>query len=226
MLCETNAAPIEAALARFQAGEEQAFHELVEIAYAWLGQRLIALLRSYPAVRLPSDEILHDRVLGRLRTALLTQAPQTCAEVTRLAGTSIRWSLRDIVRAQRQRPDGVPVPAEIDEEGDSVADLIDQGERTRFHQAAAELAEPLRRVFCLRYYAGFSEEEVADELGVSERSIRNYWRLAIDALSMTLTGQPFAGELPRLRRQGPAEGSPLCGCPRSQGSAPEEGKGA
>jgi RNA polymerase sigma factor (sigma-70 family) len=211
MLCEVSGQDVEKALARFQAGETAAFDDLVTLAYDWLGRQVVATLRSYPAVKLPGDEVLHDRVLDRLRTALRSRRPQTCAELTRLAGSSIRWALRDLVREQRERPgvslDALAADAET---GDPVADLIDQGERAQFHQAAAALAEPLRRVFCLRYYAGLSEAEVAADLGVSDRMVRTYWRQAIDAISMTLTGQPFTGELPRLRRQGEAGNSPLC----------------
>jgi RNA polymerase sigma factor (sigma-70 family) len=215
MLCDTNAATIEDALARHQRGDEQAFHELIALAYDWLGRRVVTCLRDYPSVQLPAEEILHENVLARLRRVVASKKPSTCAELARLAAGSIRWSLRDLVRQRRRTPEPADSTLVDDDAADPVADLIDDGDRARFHEAAAALPEPLRRVFCLRYYAGYSEQDVAADLGVSERSVRTYWRQAIDGISVAVTGRPFAGELPRLRRQGDGEGSPLCGCPPS-----------
>jgi RNA polymerase sigma factor (sigma-70 family) len=221
MLCETNAVQVERALARLRSGEGGAFDDLVLLAYDWLGRRVAALLRSYPSVRLPPDEVLHDRVLARLRTALASAPPPTCEELTRLADRHIRWALRDLVRGQRDRAGVVGLEAASGvgggregpadpAAGDALADFLDHRERAKFHAAAAALPEPLRRVFCLRYYGGLSEAEVAADLGVSDRTVRTHWRAAIDALSVALTGKPFEGELPRLRREGEAAGSPLC----------------
>jgi RNA polymerase sigma factor (sigma-70 family) len=218
MLCETNAVQVEQALARLQSGASDAFDDLIKLAYDWLGRRVAKLLRSYPSVRLPPDEVLHDRVLARLRTGLASVMPQTCEELTGLADRHIRWALRDIVREQKARPSQVPIEAVADvaaegdgsEAGDTLSDLLDYRERARFHEAAAALPEPLRRVFCLRYYGGLSEAEVAADLGVTDRTVRNHWRQAIDALSIALIGKPFEGELPRLRREGEPSGSPLC----------------
>ena len=125
-------------MARFRAGEDGAFDDLVRLAYDWLGRRVTALLRSYPAVRLPPDEVLHDRVLGRVRTALAAAAPRTCEELTRLADRHIRWALRDLVRPGRgmkvvdigkviesaSEPD--------DEELDGVEAMIEERERAKF----------------------------------------------------------------------------------------------
>jgi RNA polymerase sigma factor (sigma-70 family) len=221
MLCETNAGQVEQALARLRSGDSGAFDDLIVLAYDWLGRRVAALLRGYPSVLLPPDEVLHDRVLGRLHTALASTLPTTCADLTRLADRHIRWALRDLVREQRDQSGVVSLEAAAEEgedptdsaAGNTLADFLDYRERASFHAAAANLPEPLRRVFCLRYYGGLSEAEVAADLGVSDRTVRSHWRQAIDTLSMALTGKPFVGELPRLRREGEAEGSPLCPTP-------------
>src|SRR5277367_733823 len=103
MLCETNAGQVEQALTRLRSGEDGAFDQLILLAYDWLGRRVAALLRGYPSILLPHDEVLHDRVLARLRTALASAKPTTCKELTRLADRHIRWALRDLVREQRNR---------------------------------------------------------------------------------------------------------------------------
>src|SRR5262249_7745624 len=162
----------------------------------------------YRSVRLPPDEILHDRVLARLRTALTHVPPRTCAEFTRLTERHIRLALHDVIRQERRRRDGTSLDAvpggedevsrrgEHGDEADVLDEMIDHRERGKFHEAATGLPGPLRRVFCLRYYAGLSEAEAAAKLRVSERTVRNRWRQAIDALSVALSGKPFAGEPP------------------------------
>jgi RNA polymerase sigma factor (sigma-70 family) len=231
MFCKTNGVQIEQALTRLRAGESGAFDELILLAYDWLGRRVASLLRDYPSLRLPADEVLHDRVLTRLRTALASAPPTTCGELTRLADRHIRWALRDLVRERRT---GVSISLETASDdangqapsdpagGDALEELLESRERAEFHEAAAALPEPLRRVFCLRYYGGLSEAEAAADLGVSDRTVRTHWRNAVDALSMALTGRPFEGELPRLRREGEATGSPLC--PTPEPGRPSEGE--
>jgi RNA polymerase sigma factor (sigma-70 family) len=222
MLCETDADRVEQAWTRVNAGDGRAFDDLIEFAYDWLGGRVVEVLRRYRSVRLPPDEVLHDRVLGRLRNALARVPPRSCAEFTRLAGRHIRLALHDVIREERARRDGTSLDAVAGgeaevarrarhrDEGDVLDDLVDYRERAKFHEAAAALPVALRRVFCLRYYAGLSEAEAAAKLRVTERTVRNRWRQAVDGLSVALTGAPFQGQPPRLRREGdaPEEESP------------------
>src|SRR5262245_698339 len=118
MLCEVSGAQVERALGSLRAGDAAAFDELIELAYAWLAKRVIAILRDYPRVHLPADEVLHDRVLGRLRTALAGASPVACGELTRLADWHIRWALRDLVREEAGRPGGVSIETAIDDQGE------------------------------------------------------------------------------------------------------------
>src|SRR5690242_18256959 len=111
MLCETNADRVEQAWARVNAGDGRAFDELIEFAYDWLGGRVVEVLRRYRSVRLPPDEVLHDRVLGRLRNALARVPPRSCEDFTRLAARHIRLALHDVIREGRARRNGTSLEA-------------------------------------------------------------------------------------------------------------------
>jgi RNA polymerase sigma factor (TIGR02999 family) len=73
----------------------------------------------------------------------------------------------------------------------AVADLAPQGddEILRVHEALAELAAMdarLAAVVEMRYFAGLSEAEIAETLGVTERTVQRDWQKARLFLSMAL----------------------------------------
>jgi RNA polymerase sigma factor (TIGR02999 family) len=73
----------------------------------------------------------------------------------------------------------------------AVAELAPQGddEILRVHEALAELAalDPrLAAVVEMRYFAGLSETEIAETLGVTERTVQRDWQKARLFLSMAL----------------------------------------
>ncbi len=73
----------------------------------------------------------------------------------------------------------------------AVAELAPQGddEILRVHEALAELAEMdprLAAVVEMRYFAGLSETEIAETLGVTERTVQRDWQKARLFLSMAL----------------------------------------
>lgn len=73
----------------------------------------------------------------------------------------------------------------------AVADLAPQGdaEILRVHEALAELADMdprLAAVVEMRYFAGLLESEIAETLGVTERTVQRDWQKARLFLSMAL----------------------------------------
>ena len=61
----------------------------------------------------------------------------------------------------------------------------------RVHEALDELAqlEPrLAKVVEMRYFAGLREQEIADALGITERTVQRDWQKARLFLSMSLGG--------------------------------------
>ena len=77
-------------------------------------------------------------------------------------------------------PTGAAVRVELDE---ALAEPVDPREREviRINEALEELAdidERLVRVVEMRYFAGMTEEEVADALQLSRRSVARDWEKA------------------------------------------------
>jgi RNA polymerase sigma factor (sigma-70 family) len=224
MFSEKNADKIERLWECHHGGAPGAFHDLVAFAWEWLYKRVAGRLRGYPSVRLEADEVLLDHLQDRLAAALDKLKPQSCQHFTRLIDKHIRLALHDVIRAQKRkdarefstddRETALEAPDSADGRlTDPLDELIDQQERARFHEAAAALPEPLAQAFCLRFYGGLSVEETAERMGVTEKSVRNYWQKAVDELSLALTGAPFKGPLVVLRRQGEAPvGEPCPPC--------------
>ena len=95
----------------------------------------------------------------------------------------------DIVRArQADRRGGMALHVTLDTGvGESVA--VPQDEVLRVHEALDELAdvdERLAKVVEMRYFAGLSEAEIADCLGLTERTVQRDWQKARLFLSMAL----------------------------------------
>ena len=64
-----------------------------------------------------------------------------------------------------------------------------EAEILRVHEALAELAtlnERMAQVVEMRYFAGLTEPEIADALGVTERTVRRDWEKARLLLAETL----------------------------------------
>jgi RNA polymerase sigma factor (sigma-70 family) len=66
-------------------------------------------------------------------------------------------------------------------------ELLDRWER--FHQAVEGLAAEQKEVFRLVWYLGTDQKTIATMMGCSERSVKNYWRQAREALKAALDGE-------------------------------------
>jgi RNA polymerase sigma factor (TIGR02999 family) len=105
------------------------------------------------------------------------------------AAQAMRSVIVDAVRArQADRRGGGQAHQTLDT---AVADQLPAGDEDvlRVHEALGELAqvEPrLARVVEMRYFAGLLEAEIADALGVTERTVQRDWQKARLFLSMAL----------------------------------------
>jgi RNA polymerase sigma-70 factor (ECF subfamily) len=141
-----------------------------------------------------SDDILQEALL-RLSRALADVRPQTAAQFFALASLQIRRVLIDLSRKHfgprgsgknhASVPDADAVHAPAD------ADLDDW---TRFHEAVRELSEEARAAVDLLFYQGLSQEAAAGVLGVSERTVKRWWRAARQELHAALNGKWPAGD--------------------------------
>ncbi len=107
------------------------------------------------------------------------------------AAQAMRSVVVDVVRArQAERRGGGQADLTLDT---AIADEIPQGDADilRVHEALDELAqvEPrLAQVVEMRYFGGLREQEIAEALNVTERTVQRDWQKARLFLSMSLGG--------------------------------------
>jgi len=107
------------------------------------------------------------------------------------AANTMRSVVVDIVRAQRAEKRGAgAVPLTLDT---GVANALPASESDvlRIHEALLELETidgDLVHIVEMRYFAGLSEEQIAEAMGVSTRTVRRQWHKARLFLREALSG--------------------------------------
>lgn len=169
-------------------GNRQAADQVVALLYADL-QRLARsrLRRSGDMTLLDTTSLVHESYLRLVRG----EGPEFADRRHFLAYAAqvMRSIVVDLLRARQADRHGggawhVTLNTAI---GDSVARHED--EVLRVHEALDELAgsEPrLAQVVQMRYFGGLSEAEIADCLGVTERTVQRDWQKARLFLSLAL----------------------------------------
>ncbi|MEZ5458085.1 MAG: ECF-type sigma factor [Steroidobacteraceae bacterium] len=164
---------------RAQHGEDRAVDALYAAVYPELRRMAHARLRgaSYQAL-LGTTELVHESYLRFVQSGRLTLEDR--AHFLGYTGRVMRSVIVDLVRehaAQRrggaQRP--VTLDSQIAANDDGAAQILD------VHHALEALAEHgarLVQVVELRYFAGLTETQIAEVLGVTERTVRRDWEKA------------------------------------------------
>ena len=159
-------------IVRFQAGENAALDVLIRRSEARLALFTRRLLGGYPKVRAreQTDDVLQN-ILIRMSRALRQETPGSVQEFFNLAAVQIRRELIDLARSHARRPtvalaSDPSAPAEDVRELDRWADL---------HEAVERLPPEPRQVFSYRFYHGWTQLQIAELLGVSDRQVRRLW---------------------------------------------------
>ncbi len=148
------------------------------------------MLRRYPVVR--AQEQTADVLQGaslRLLGALREVTPKNTQHFFNLASREIRRQLIDLARHYRR---GAHQP--LHEHADPVAPGTGSGERedlehwVALHEGVERLPAEEREVVSLRHYHGWTWEQIADLLGVNERTARRLWDRACLSLQESLGG--------------------------------------
>jgi RNA polymerase sigma factor (sigma-70 family) len=194
-------APVSHVLASLASGDPAARDRLVEVWSARLRHLTHKLLRSYPGVRRydDTDDVFQGAIM-RLHRALgqMASAGESPRSMMALGAVQIHRELVDLTRrhaasASYQANHGTNVFHDasvarhfVDEA--AVADEpLDRWER--FHQAVEGLGSEPKEVFRLVWYLGADQKTVAAIMGCSERSVKNYWRQAREAIKAALDGE-------------------------------------
>lgn len=180
---------------RIQAGNRDAQDELVRAITTRMERMARAMLRDYPNVRRWADtnDVFQNAVL-RLLATLRRIRPASTRDFFNLAAVHVRRELLDLARHfARHNATLRPTARSDDSDRDPLADVAapdgtpDALESwRRLHEAIENLQAEERETISLKFYHGWKEEEIAEVLDVTDRSVRRYYRSACTRLSQVL----------------------------------------
>ena len=184
---------------RMRAGDQAARDELLRHAGGRLERLARKMLSRFPRVRrwAETGDVLQGALLRLLR-ALQDVRPESTRAFFALAAEQMRRELLDLARhyygkhgiganhdsvgpASDTRGPAADPPAPADEPGE----LEDW---CAFHEAVARLPAEEREVVGLIFYHDWKQAQVAELLGVTERTVRRHWRSALGELRRALRG--------------------------------------
>ena len=171
---------VAALLAAVRRGEAGAAEQLFGLLYPDL--RLLAhgrLRRSGKFTLLDTTELVHESYLRLYKAGSLEAGDK--GQFMAYAARVMRSVVVDFVRRRAaDRRGGGTVHVELGTESSDMTDPREQ-EVIRINEALEELAtidERLVRVVEMRYFAGMTEEQVAEALELSRRSVARDWEKA------------------------------------------------
>lgn len=158
------------------------YEDLRQIAAAFLR-------REGPGHLLQTTALAHE---AYLRLAQAGHGPWgSRAEFCAAAAQAIRRVLIDHARARRRVKRGGPDAHRIDFDTSMLTSATPRADLLELDEALnrlAVLSQRQARVVELRYFGGLSEDETADVLGVSRRTVQKDWRGARAWLQRALAG--------------------------------------
>jgi RNA polymerase sigma-70 factor (ECF subfamily) len=186
-------------LERYLADEPGAFDELIEHATLRLRSLARKMLARYPHVRRweETDDVMQAALI-RLHRSLQKVQPESKRAFFGLAATQMRRTLIDLARHYYGALGHGRNYESVAGDGDSGrANSLERAashknskpedlERwTEFHETVDKLPDDDKEVISLVWYGGLLQKEVADVLGVSERTVirrMNHARLTLNEL--------------------------------------------
>jgi RNA polymerase sigma factor (TIGR02999 family) len=173
---------------RANQGEQEALNRLFSELYAELHDMARSRVRRHaPITVLDTTALLHESYLRLVKVGALSVSNR--AHFLAYAARVMRSVIVDFARqrlADRRGGGAVEVPLDT-EAGSSESSA--EGDVIRVHDALEQLAaadERLVRLVEMRYFGGLTEEEVAEALGVSSRTVQRDWEKARHLLAIAL----------------------------------------
>lgn len=173
------ATPLTFLIRRAVDGDDAAFGQLFEVAYEDLRRMAHRRLSSAGrAASLDTTALVHESYLRFAQAGELKVEDR--AHFFRYASRVMRSVVVDLARARLSERRGgdvqhVTLDTLLQER---ISDGGGEAEILCIHEALDELArldERLVRVVEMRYFAGFTEREIAESLGLTERTVRRDW---------------------------------------------------
>lgn len=174
-------------LRRFRAGDSAALNCLLERSTKRLRRLARRMLRCNPDVHrwVQTGDLVQNTLIRFLR-ALDNVEIESPAHYHNLAAQHLRWELRDLARHYRG-PLGLGANHHTDsKKGTGIVgrsksndgEPSNMAEWAEFHAAVEQLPSEERQVFELHWYEGLRNQQIAEMLGVTERTVRRYLRSA------------------------------------------------
>jgi RNA polymerase sigma-70 factor (ECF subfamily) len=191
-------------IGRLSAGESAARDELLRHATTQLERLVRMQLRGFPLVRRWEEtaDVL-QQVLLRLCRALEQVKPRDVRDFFALSSKLIRRELIDLKRhhygpeghgahhatnARDHSADDSPEPLHGAEAGTETLEPSRLAEWTEFHRRVEAMPQEWREVVDLLWYQGLTQDEAAEVLGVSSKTVGRRWREARVDLGTVLRG--------------------------------------
>jgi RNA polymerase sigma factor (sigma-70 family) len=171
---------------RIRAGDRDAQEKLIRAVARRMERLARKMLRSFPNVRGEADtaDVLQGACM-RLLTALRSLWPPSTREFFALAALQMRRELLDLARqVSRRKTVRLGEAVEVAELADGDLELW-----CGFHQAVDGLPAEHREVVGLVFYHGWTQQQVAELLGICERTVRRHWVVASARLHTILGGR-------------------------------------
>lgn len=186
-------------LDRLRDGDLAAADELIRRSEVRLQHLARRMLRGYPRVRSQVETLdLVQEASLRLLKALKEVTPEHRRDFYALAAVQIRRQLIDLARrSHRQAYKPLHDQAEPVAAGSQSTEVDDLDRWTAFHEAVEKLEGEERAVVDLRFYHGSTWPEIAQVLGVNERTARRDF----DSACLTLR-EALSDWLPSLEENG------------------------
>lgn len=188
-------------LDRLAAGDPRAKDEVIAVAFARLEQRASQMLVGFPSVRRSSDtgDVVQEACLRLVRT-LDAIHPKDPRQFLGLVGLHIRRVLIDLYRYCRG-PESYEAnhatnvvrgtDGHLHHHVDCVPDepsLTDESTWTRLHAAAESLSGEDQELFHMRWFLGMTHDQIARQIGCSEKTAKRNWRRVKDILRRRVGG--------------------------------------
>jgi RNA polymerase sigma factor (sigma-70 family) len=177
---------LQACLDRWRAGDREAANDLMKMALDRLEKLARRMTRAFPNVRgvADTDDVLHNSLLRLLRT-LQRLRPARTRDFFNLAAVHIRRELLDLARRSKNRRtvslDNADSTALPNPEPIAPDDSGPEADRwVRFHEAVDRLPPEEREIVGLVFYHEWSQEQIAELLGVNVRTVRRKWKKACE----------------------------------------------
>lgn len=190
-MAELSTTSLHDLIARYQAGDNHALDTLVRRTEKRLEHFARRMLTGFPGVRAreQAEDVLQDALL-RLSRALRQETPKSVRDFFGFAAVQIRRVLLDLARAHARRP-SEPLAADPSDHADDSTEL---NRWTRLHEAVEQLPTELRDVFSYTFYHGWTQGQIAEVLGVSDRQVRRLWVEACRRLKAAVVELPGGNE--------------------------------